>query len=210
MSGILIVAFWCWFAVSLGILFRRAVRKASNRPAAGAATSATAFTPTSAATFTPTPADAVVAPVEHRVAAGSGGPAPGSIFVRATPAPAGSDPSTGTNGTAGTATVADALRGIRMPCDLTPLTGSQADFDHRIAFVTVGYPAEAVAPEVADEIERLGMTFHALSETSAIAARDGVRVKVAVHTVGSALNGIADPRYPTAPERSVVVEFELA
>jgi hypothetical protein len=128
-----------------------------------------------------------------------------SIFVRDTAAQA---------GTAGsgvrTATIADALEGIRMPCDLAPLTGTQSDLDRRVAFVTVGYPAAAVAPEVADELERLGMSFSAMSETTALAERDDVRVKVAVRTVGPALNGIPDPDFPTAPEHSVVVEFELA
>ena len=54
------------------------------------------------------------------------------------------------------------------------------------------------------------MAFNALSDTTAVAEREDVRVKIAVRTVGPSINGIADPLYPTAPEHSVVVEFELA
>ena len=105
--------------------------------------------------------------------------------------------------------IASALDGIRLPCDLAPLTSGIDDFERRAAFFTVGYPAEAVAPEIADELERIGMEFSAISETTALARRDDLQVRVAVHSVGPAINGVADLTFPTAPENSVVVEFEL-
>jgi len=201
MNGILVVAFWCWFVVSLGILFRRAVRKASGRNVQPPTDQ-----PTAASVRIRPPEVAPNDPSTFAAVAGEGRAGTGSIFVRepaATPSDRG-----GTADRAGT--IADALQGIRMPCDLMPLTGGQADFERRAAFVTVGYPAAAVAPEVADEVERLGMAFNALSDTTAVAEREDVRVKIAVRTVGPSVDGIADPLYPTAPEHSVVVEFELA
>jgi hypothetical protein len=108
------------------------------------------------------------------------------------------------------ATIANALDGIRLPCDLTPLMGTSNDIDRRAAFYTVGYPAEAVAPEIADELERIGMEFNTVTDNVAFAKRDDVQVRVAVRSVGPAVNGIADDRYPAAPAHSVVVEFEIA
>jgi hypothetical protein len=53
------------------------------------------------------------------------------------------------------------------------------------------------------------MQFNSLSDNVAMAKREDVEVRVAVHAVGPAINGVADLTYPTAPEHSVVVEFEL-
>jgi hypothetical protein len=185
MPGFLAFLFWCWFAVSCAILLRRLVRKVGggNRPRGTATASASARPPV---TWPPLPA-------EHRsVTAG-----PPDAVVASTAAPK---------------KLTDALDGIRLPCDLAPLAARDAglDFDRRAAFFTVGYPAEAVAPSIADELERLGMEFNALSDNVAVATRDDLRVRVAVRSVGSAArNGVADLDYPSAPEHSVVVEFEL-
>lgn len=90
-----------------------------------------------------------------------------------------------------------------------PLNDSTVDFERRAAFVTVGYTPDAVAPRVADEIERIGMAFNSLSDDTAVAERDDVRVKIAVRSIGPTIGGVGDPVYPTAPENSVVVEFEV-
>jgi hypothetical protein len=193
MPGILVVVFWCWFAVSVGILVRRTFRRVGggrSRPHATGAAAGTAW-PTRADLGEP----------------GADGTAPVHTPA-AVPAP---EPASTPSVDGEVASIADALRGIRMPCDLAPLTGPgiDADFTRRAAFYTVGYPPEAVAPEIADELERLGMHFDALTDNTAVARRDDVRVRVVVHAVGASVNGVAHRTYPTAPENSVVVEFEL-
>jgi hypothetical protein len=198
MRAVLVILFWCWFAVSAFILLRRGGRRVTGRHAkAGVATP-----PRPPMTWPPLheidpgPADAAPAADEPREPTVTAPPSR-SLFTRES------------SRTGRGATIATVLDGIRMPCDLAPLMGGIDDFDRRATFFTVGYPAEAVAPEIADELERIGMEFKALTENTAVARRDDVQVRVAVHAVGLALNGVADPTYPTAPEHSVVVEFEL-
>jgi hypothetical protein len=210
MPRVLVILFWCWFAVSMFILVRRGTRRASGRHAHGRDTSATRRP--------------VSWPPLHEIDPLAGDAEAGSDRApRPDPSPAPRDvaaptrtmfrregpPREGVPRPSRGATIATVLDGIRMPCDLAPLMGGIDDLDRRAAFFTVGYPADAVAPEIADELERIGMEFNALSDNTAVARRDDVQVRVAVHAVGPALNGIADPTYPTAPEHSVVVEFEL-
>jgi hypothetical protein len=186
MPPVLVVIFWCWFAVSLFILVRRGTRRATGRSKRVDPRPPIVWPPLDE--IDPVPADDPV---------GSPAESPRTMFTR--------EPrvNRATN-------IAAALDGIRLPCDLAPLTGDAGDFERRAAFYTVGYPAAAVAPEIADELERIGMEFKALTDSTAIARRDDLQVRVAVHAVGPAVNGIADLTYPTAPEHSVVVEFELA
>jgi hypothetical protein len=189
MPRLLVILFWCWFAVSVFILLRRGARRVggSSAPARSEVTAPVRREWPPLHEIDPVPADdAVDGATDEPPAAARG------VFGHPT------------------ATIATALEGIRMPCDLAPLTGSLADIERRVAFFTVGWPAEAVGPEVADELERIGMQFTSLSDNRAVARRDDVEVRVALHSVGSAINGIADPTFPTAPEHSVVVEFELS
>jgi hypothetical protein len=203
MPGFLVLLFWCWFAVSAAILVRRAFRRVTSEPRSShpAAAAGTASPVTAAGTASP------VAAVAPPPAVALGDVATAAPVTPGAPTPA----STATVAPGAVATIADALRGIRLPCDLAPLTGSGGgDEARRVAFYTVGYPAAAVAPQVADELERLGMRFDALTDNAAVAWRDDARVRVTVRTVGTRIGEVADLTYPTAPEHSVVVEFELA
>jgi hypothetical protein len=198
MPGFLVFLFWCWFGVSCVILVRRLGRKVGGTNRAGTTT-----TSRSPVTWPPLPPDARtandVAPTDDAGHADDAAPAPGTATAAVPDA-------------AAPKRLTDALDGIRLPCDLAPLAARDAglDFDRRAAFYTVGYPAEAVAPSIADELERLGMEFNSLSDSVAVATRNDLRVRVAVRSVGSAArNGVADLDYPTAPEHCVVVEFEL-
>lgn len=191
MPGFLVFLFWCWFGVSCVILVRRLGRKVGGTNRAG---TTTASRPP--VTWPPLPPDARTA---DAAPTDDAAPVPGTAGAAVPDAVA-------------PKRLTDALDGIRLPCDLAPLAARDAglDFDRRAAFYTVGYPAEAVAPSIADELERLGMEFNSLSDSVAVATRDDLRVRVAVRSVGSAArNGVADLDYPTAPEHCVVVEFEL-
>jgi hypothetical protein len=216
MPGVLVVVFWCWFAVSVAILLRRGVRKYSGggRPAAETVRPRPEWPPLheidpvrDGLPVGVRDADPTAGATGRGADAGAGDVAAGAVNDANDAAPA----ERGVFGHPRAArTIASALDGIRLPCDLTPLLGETNDLDRRAAFYTVGYPPEAVAPEIADELERLGMRFDTVSDNVAVAKRDDVQVRVAVRSVGPAINGVADDRYPAAPANSVVVEFELA
>jgi hypothetical protein len=196
MPGILVLVFWCWFAASIVILARRGIRRSTNRTKQRESRPPVVWPPLHEIDPLPNEVGAAPDAAGSDPAADADAPRKPNVFTR--------EPRVKRD-----ATIAAALDGIRLPCDLAPLTGGGNDFERRAAFFTVGYPAEAVAPGIADELERIGMKFNALSENTAVAKRDDVEVRVAVHAVGPAINGVADLTYPTAPEHSVVVEFEL-
>lgn len=98
------------------------------------------------------------------------------------------------------ATVAEALAGIALPCELAPLTGTEALPDpRRLVCFTDRAPAESVGAAVGDELERLGFTLRPVSATALVAARSGTELTVTVHPTPEA--------FPTAPPGSVVVVF---
>lgn len=225
MPRILVIVFWCWFAFSVAVLLRRAYRKTTSRSteAVKADTSRPTWPPLHEIEPQPAPSPTVDVPVGDELAerapiAEAAVPvevteslgqaaAPGSDA--APPRYAASQTATQVQTRTRPASLGDVLRGIRMPCDLTPLTGTSADFERRAAFFSVRYPAEVVAPAVADELERIGMTFTTTSDNTAVAERDDARVLVAVRSVGAAVDGTTDLVYPTAPEHCVIVELEL-
>ncbi|WP_208027802.1 hypothetical protein [Rhabdothermincola sediminis] len=95
-------------------------------------------------------------------------------------------------------TVAEAVRGIQMPCDLAPLVGSSPAVDpHRVVFSTTTATAERVGGALADELERLGFSLRSVADNQAVATKPGAAVTVTIHTDLSA--------FPTAPAGSVVV-----
>jgi hypothetical protein len=96
-------------------------------------------------------------------------------------------------------TVAEAVRGIQMPCDLAPLVGSSpaAVDPHRVVFSTTTATAERVGGALADELERLGFSLRSVADNQAVATKPGAAVTVTIHTDLSA--------FPTAPAGSVVV-----
>ena len=107
--------------------------------------------------------------------------------------------------------IADALSGIRMPCDLAPLTLGVADLDPaHIDLVTSGVAAGEVTAQLDAELSRLGYAIDDLGGGEQLATRDDVVVRVRVHD-RPALSVGADGRgFPTAPPDSLVVELAVA
>jgi hypothetical protein len=100
--------------------------------------------------------------------------------------------------------VADALVGIRMPCELVPLVDRLAT--DRIALSTSGYPAEVVGTALADELERLGYVLRPLTDHELIATRGGTELHLRLQRPN------IDGRHldhPTARVDAVVVEIGL-
>jgi hypothetical protein len=122
MPRVLVVLFWCWFAVSIVILVRRGMNRPAIRRKKKEVVAAR---------------PPMVWPPLHEIDPLADEPAEEPEVV----APRRSEPRINR-----AKTIAGALEGIRLPCDLAPLTGGVDDVDRRAAFFTVGYPAEAVAP----------------------------------------------------------------
>lgn len=128
--------------------------------------------------------------------------------------PGGSDPTTGTTAEFGEGselrpTVADALSGIAMPCDLTPVvdTGRRLD-PYRVAFTTDTSPAAEVGAAVGDELERLGFALASTASNQLAATKDGTRVTVTIHTDPSTVMIAEAPAFPSARPGSLIVEFQ--
>jgi hypothetical protein len=177
----LVVVWWLWVGVSVTIWTRRLLRKASGRRSviSVAAPSASPAVPTPVAAPAAAPAAAPIAGV------------PAAPPPPAGPRPAGSS-------------IAGALAGISMPCELTPFFRREFADDH-VAFVTDGHDAGAVRDALTAELEGLGMDVRALTDTVVMAKRDAITVRVTLHPGPT---GAAD-RFPSLPVGRVVVEFEL-
>jgi hypothetical protein len=194
MPPVLAVLFWTWVVVALVLL----VRRRATRKAASSATVDEIAEPRAEAAkvLTPVSASAAAAPA----------PAVPSPLPAPTP-PDAADPLAERRPTrrgAPAAGVADALVGIRMPCELVPLVDRLAT--DRIALSTTGYPAEVVGTALADELERLGYVLRPLSDHELIATRGGTELHLRIQRPDS------DGRHldhPSARDDSVVVEISL-
>jgi len=109
-----------------------------------------------------------------------------------------------------TRSVAEALSGIRLPCDLVPLIGLEAMIDPtHVVFAAEGYPAHEVGSRVGDELERIGCELNQIDETTLHAMRDSYVIEVRIHPDAASAKGPAGLRFPTAGPGSVVVEFRI-
>jgi hypothetical protein len=78
-------------------------------------------------------------------------------------------------------TVAEALDGIKLPCDLVPTLMQGDDVDpYKAAFVTSGFSPRTVAANFADELERLDYKIRTDTDNVAIGRRAANEVRVEV------------------------------
>ena len=106
-------------------------------------------------------------------------------------------------------TLADALAGIQMPCELAPLVSGDRIDPRNMLFATGGYPPEVVGTSVADELERLGYSFSPIDDQTLHARRGGTLVEVKVHPDKVRAAEALASRAATAAEDAVIVEFQL-
>jgi len=87
--------------------------------------------------------------------------------------------------------VAEALRGIDLPCELVPVVDGddpETTAGYRVVFTTRAATRRAVSAGLADELERLGYEVHDRAtgdsgeDRHLQAARPGAAVEVVVHT----------------------------
>ncbi|HYF47341.1 MAG TPA: hypothetical protein VD926_14095 [Acidimicrobiales bacterium] len=195
MPPVLVVLFWIWVVVSIVILVKRRIDRRAERAAEDAVTvDANGLTVP------------VSSPIEELVAAG------------ATPAPHAPTPPPGfevevapvverhPHRDVPAAGVADALVGIRMPCDLVPLVFDRLA-THKITLSTTGYPAQVVGEQLADEVERLGYVVRPISDREVIATRGATELRMGIHAPGPDGRHV---HHPSARDDSVVVEISLS
>jgi hypothetical protein len=208
MPPVLAALFWIWVVVSIVVLVRRRIAKRAEREVLEAAEAAEAADTAASTDVVDTEETEVrEAPVAEPVAAMATAPAP----VPAAPLPPPVDPIPEAVlerpiRTVPAAGVADALVGIRMPCDLVPLVLDRLATD-RITLSTVGHPAEEVGTALADEVERLGYVVRPLSDREVIATRGATELRLTITPPdfdGRHLH------HPQAREDSVVVEIVLS
>lgn len=150
MPSALVLLFWVWTAISLIVIARRLVVTGSVR--AGR-------------------------PPRHTTPsrpASQARPAPDGV-----PAPRRETDLGATRPPVGGATLAEALQGIRMPADLSPVSTDHIDA-RRAVFVTASATAETVATAVADELERLGFLLDPVGHDTITARRNDSLVEVRV------------------------------
>lgn len=100
--------------------------------------------------------------------------------------------------------IAHALAGISMPCDLAPLIRSEFGDDH-VAFFTDGHDVGRVRDALTVALERLGMDTRALTDTIVVAKREDATVRVTLHAGPTSAIDV----FPSLPVGRVVVELEL-
>lgn len=126
-----------------------------------------------------------------------------SIFDLAPPPPP--PPSGG----GGAMTVADALQGVALPCDLVPLVLADNPVidPHHVTFITRGFQPAAVAVALRDALVTASYEFRSTGPMTAVATRERCTLAVTVHDAPSTELVGNEKRYPSASLDSVVVEI---
>jgi hypothetical protein len=109
------------------------------------------------------------------------------------------------------ATLAEAVSGMRWPHDLAPIVADQipAVLDRRVVFSTTSADATEVGRALADELEQLGFSVESVSETVAVARHGADAVELTLWPSARDATIAGERRFPTVDEASVVVEVRL-
>ncbi len=156
-------------------------------------------------------------PSDPATAAG-GGPVPPAMpigtsaragFFSATPAAAGPEGGPGAEAPASRPTVAEAVRGIAMPCGLAPVVDGSSSIPNpfRVLFLTTTAPAAEVGRGLADELERLGFSLATTTPTELVARRQGAELRVVLFPSPATVTRGLEVMFPAAPPGSVGVEL---
>lgn len=212
----LLVLFYLWVAVSVVILAYRLVTrrrrsprakvvKASDletRPASPPPVAASSpAAPPDAAPPSPTPASG--AADRERLSMPAAAPGPPEPPV-ASPAGPGADDRPA-------ASLMEALAGIRLPCDLLPMTVVEGRTlgPRELLLVTSGYTGTEVGRALGDAVAALGYAVSPLGSNRALATRHRDEITITIHDRPDTILAGRRPAFPTAGADSVVVELRL-
>ena len=209
MPGIFVALFWIWTALSVLILLHRLFTTGTVRPSGkrqktepieplDPSEKVAEFEAKLAAQAPPEPA-----PEPNRVDEPTGTL---PVAESAPEPPIAPDPGAETIPRA--ETLAEALTGIQMPADLSPLVGDAAD-PRRMLFTTGTATPETVGGALADELERLGFELQPLDERSVAAKRPDAAVEVRILASAEAARVSLGDRIEAVPEHAVITEFQL-
>lgn len=199
--------FWPWFAVSCFVLLRRRISHGRWRPMPDTA-SATDDAPS----FPSLPEHLPEPSMIDR---------PPETWHRADPVPEAPDGDAVAHAPAATTvdttepdrprarSLAEAVDGITMPCDLTPLTGEGTIDPREVAFHTHGVHPATVGSSLADELERLGYAITPLDDRSIRARRGPDEIEARLWSTEIVSSDVMRERHPSAPEGALVVELKL-
>jgi len=103
-------------------------------------------------------------------------------------------------------TVAEALEGIALPCDLVPtlMHGDRVD-PYQAAFVTTGFSPATVAAKFADELERLDYTIRSEGDSVAVARRASGEVRIEVYEDAASARVEGQLQFPYVAKGSVAI-----
>jgi len=106
-------------------------------------------------------------------------------------------------------TVAEALRGIAMPCGLSPVIDGRVSIPNpfRVAFLTTEADAASVGAAMGDELERLGYSLATVAPTELVARRPGAELRLVLYPTPAAARRGLDVLFPAAPAGAVGIEL---
>jgi hypothetical protein len=106
-------------------------------------------------------------------------------------------------------TLAGALEGIAMPCDLAPLMGTGPPNPCEVSFFTGDQDPAEVGRAIADELERLDYEISPVDHRSIRAERGQNLVQARIVSAATNSEEVFAELHPSAPKDSVVVELKL-
>ena len=216
----LVVLFYVWLVVSLGILVYRMATKNSRQAAVTRASDAdralrTDWAPPPGASPTSGTAPPYPTPIAPATTAGTSAAGPVGL------PPSAERPKPDTAGAPGPAarrtdlppatTLIEALAGISMPCDLLPLTSVEGRVlgERELLLITSGHPAEQVGQTFATALEALGYSVTPMGPVTVMATRGRDRITVVLHERPyDELSGKRSA-FPTTKPGDVVLELRL-
>ena len=145
-----------------------------------------------------TAAEGTVADVSAVAAAAEAAPSPGAVAV------APRDPARPRS-----RTLAEAVQGIAMPCDLAPLMGTGALDPREVAFFTTGHDAATVGFALSDELERLGFVLTPIDDRTIRAENGPDLVRARLISTALTSEDVMSELHPSAPSDALVVEMKL-
>lgn len=200
--------FWPWLIISVVILVRRSINKrtGSMDPTTGPDPATPLVPPLPSGPEPTRNPPAPPAATSHADRSSVPAPSPG-VFV-----PEGAsifDAPSDLPPTAPRTSIAEMVRGIELPCDLTPLVGAERPIGAResATFVTRSHDATTVGRAMGDELRRLDYELTTRHATEVVATRADDWLIVAVHAAADTVQRGDRPAFPGAGPDSVVVEL---